>query len=180
MRKHNGFRSIMRTCAGAALLLGATTATTGTAAAQPTAGTDWANGTYEVPAIDTCPTQTVTFVDGYAYTAAHVYRIAEGLPVVEGDVSGDGVTDSLIAMQCGPINSEFSTALIAMTTDLGNGTASPLGTVADPGTWTTKPTDYAVWHGDITVRLNDFDTEQSWNEYYRWAPSAQAFVRIDG
>ena len=37
-----------------------------------------------------------------------------------------------------------------------------------------------MFHHDIAVRINDFDTGQGHTEHYRWASSAQAFVRIDG
>ena len=52
--------------------------------------------------------------------------------------------------------------------------------MVDPPTWTQYPFDFTVWYGDIAVAMGDYETGQTWTEYYRWAPSAGAFVRVDG
>ncbi|GAA2779430.1 hypothetical protein [Saccharopolyspora taberi] len=136
---------------------------------------DWHNSEFSVPPVGSCPWQQVRFAAGAGETAEHVYRFAPDRDIVFADVTGEGVEDALIVMQCGPRDAEYSTALIAMTAD-----AAPLGTVSNPGVWTRQPADFTVWYGDIAVRVTDFDTGEGWTEYYRWASSAKAFVRVDG
>lgn len=151
-----------------------------TAQAQDAAGVrdvDWRNASVDVPKIGACPWQHVDFHDGAAETADHVYRFAPGRDIVYADVTGEGVEDALMVVSCGPRDSEFSTGLIAMTADPD---ARPLGTVFDPPNWLQVPSDFMVWYRDIAVAVQDGDSGQTHTEYYRWASSAKAFVRIDG
>ena len=157
-------------------------ATTGGVASAQQGGVrdvDWHNAEFTVPPVGSCPWQPVRFAAGHAETADSAYRFAPGREIVFADVTGEGVEDALVVMQCGPHDSEYSTALIGMTTDAA-GAPVPLGTVSNPGVWTRTPADFTVWHGDIAVWVTDWDTEQSRTEYYRWASSAKAFVRVDG
>jgi hypothetical protein len=66
-----------------------------------------------------------------------------------------------------------------MTTD-AQGAPQPLGTVVNPDVWTTAPVDFGTWHGDVLVAVRGEDPPGVHTEYYRWAQSAKAFVRIDG
>lgn len=166
-----------------ACLLGAATAaaTPGVSTAEPSdvRDVDWRNETLPLPEVGFCPAQTVDFTNGAARTPGSVYRFAPNEDIVYADVTGEGVEDALIFMQCGPPASEYSTAVIAMTTDAA-GNVRPLGTVSNPGTWTSRPSDVMVFYGDIGVAVTDTETGAISTRYYRWAASAQAFVRIDG
>ena len=141
---------------------------------------DWHNASFTVPAVAGCPTSHVDFSGGAGTTEDSVYRFTPDREITYADVTGDGVEDALILMDCGPRNSEYSTALIAMSTGPDGASVRPLGTVASPKVWTQVPTDHTVWHGGIAVAVTDRETGRTWTEYYRWAPSAEAFVRIDG
>ncbi|MGP4017933.1 hypothetical protein [Saccharopolyspora sp. 5N708] len=155
----------------------------GSAAAQSASGVrdvDWRNAQFTVPLVGACPEQAVSFTGGAAQAGNSVYRFTPGREIGYADVTGEGVEDALILMECGPRDSEYSRALIAMTTSQDGIGIRPLGTVVSPPVWTQVPTEFTVWHGDISVLVEDFDTGQTWTEHYRWAQSAQAFVRIDG
>ncbi|MCI2422864.1 hypothetical protein MOQ72_36110 [Saccharopolyspora sp. K220] len=155
----------------------------GSASAQSGTGVrdvDWRNAQFTVPPVGPCPEQAVSFTDGAALVGNSVYRFTPDREVGYADVTGEGVEDALILVECGPRDSEYSRALIAMTTSPDGAAIRPLGTVVSPPVWTQVPTEFTVWHGDIALFIEDFDTGQHWTEYYRWAQSAQAFVRIDG
>ncbi|GAB3276120.1 hypothetical protein GCM10027563_03160 [Parasphingorhabdus pacifica] len=141
---------------------------------------DWHGASFTVPAMSGCPRNHVEFSEGAGTAGDSVYRFTPNREITYADVTGDGVEDALILMDCGPRNSEYSTALIAMTTDQDGDSVRPLGTVASPAVWTQVPSDHMVWYGDIAVAITDWESERTWTEYYRWAPSAQAFVRVDG
>ncbi|QUH04557.1 hypothetical protein HUO13_30635 [Saccharopolyspora erythraea] len=166
----------------ASLLAAGVVAGSATAQASPSGvrDVDWHNLEFTVPPVGSCPWQSVRFTDGAGEAGDRVYRYQPGKDVVFADVTGEGVEDALILMQCGPRDSEYSTALIAMTTSADGAAVLALGTVSNPGVWTQQPSDFTVWYGDIAVAVTDFDTEQVWTEYYRWASSAKAFVRVDG
>ena len=141
---------------------------------------DWHNAEFEVSQVGSCPRQVVSFTDGAAEVGDRVYRFTPGKPVGHADVTGEGVEDVLILIECGPRDSEYSRALIGMTTDAGGTAPRTLGTVVSPPVWTQVPEEFQVFHHDIAVWINDFETGQGHTEHYRWASSAQAFVRIDG
>lgn len=165
----------------AALVLGggATAAAAPVRVADPgVRNVDWRNATLPLPPVGPCPRQTVEFTDGAARTADSVYRFTPDREIVYADVTGDGVEDALIFMDCGPPASEYSTSLIAMTTGADSAVRA-LGTVVDTGVWTHQPTDATVWYGDIAVAITDLETGDVRTQYYRWAASARAFVRID-
>lgn len=175
--------AVAATFAAVLALAGATTAV---AAPQPVAraaadvrDVDWRNATLPLPRIGSCPAQTVDFTDGAARTDDAVYRFPPDREIIYADVTGEGVEDALVFMDCGPPASEYSTSLIAMTTD-DAGAVRALGTVVDTGVWTLQPTDATVWYGDIAVAITDIETGDVSTRYYRWAASAQAFVRVDG
>ncbi|WP_236623252.1 hypothetical protein [Saccharopolyspora rectivirgula] len=173
----------MRT-ASAVLLLAGLSVAGGTALAEPGSSdvrdVDWHNATFTVPSVGSCPQQQVRFSDGTGSSGDHVYRFTPDEEIGYADVNGDRVEDALILLDCGPQNSEYTTGLIAMTTDEDGESVRPLGVVVDPPTWTQYPFDFTVWYGDIAVAMGDYETGQTWTEYYRWAPSAGAFVRVDG
>lgn len=165
---------------GAALLALAPAAVAAPVAAQPTEGVrdiDWHDAEYEVPPVGPCPQQQVRFHDGAGTAHSWIYRLAPEEGIDYADVTGDGVEDALILMDCGPPNSEYSRSLVALTTS-GDGTAVPLGTVVSPESWRQVPVDFTAWHGDVAVSLVDQDTDQRWNEYLRWNPAEHAFARI--
>ncbi|MER7010145.1 hypothetical protein ABT324_01780 [Saccharopolyspora sp. NPDC000359] len=149
----------------------------GSATAEPAEGVrdvDWRDTEFVVPPVGPCPQQSVPFSDGAAVVSGWVYRFTPERQVEYADVTGEGVEDALILVECGPQNSEYSRALVAMTEG-----PRPLGTVVSPPVWTQLPTDLTVRAGEISVRIEDFDTGGAWTERYRWAQSAQAFVRIN-
>jgi hypothetical protein len=155
----------------------------GAASAQSVQGArdaDWRNAQYVVPPVGPCPEQVVRFADGAAVVGNWVYRFAPEREVGHAEVTGEGVEDALILMECGPRDSEYSRALIAMTTGPDGIAVRPLGTVVSPPVWTQVPSEFTASQGDIAVLIEDFDTAESWTEHYRWAQSAQAFVRVDG
>lgn len=139
---------------------------------------DWYNTTVPVSQLGACPPQDVTFQDGFGTAGDYVYRITPGSVITYADVGGDRSMDALYRVNCGPRNSEYTTGLIAMTTDSA-GAPQALGTVVDPESWTQTPADFTVWHGDVAVTMTDTRTHEDWTEYYRWAASAEAFVRVD-
>ncbi|WP_246470853.1 hypothetical protein [Saccharopolyspora phatthalungensis] len=141
---------------------------------------DWRNAEFTVPPVGPCPEQSVRFADGAAEAGDSVYRFTPEREIGYADVTGEGVEDALILMDCGPRNSEYSRALIAMTTGPDGVAVRPLGTVVSPPVWTQVPNRFTISQGDIAVGLEDFDTGQNWTEHYRWAQSARAFVRVDG
>ncbi|GAA0534411.1 hypothetical protein GCM10011581_08070 [Saccharopolyspora subtropica] len=154
----------------------------GVASAQGGSGVrdvDWRNAQYTVPPVGPCPEQFVPFTDGAAEVGNWVYRLAPDLPVGYADVTGEGVEDALLFVECGPRNSEYSRALVGVTTG-SDARIQPLGTVVSPPVWTQVPNQVTVHDGDIAVRIEDFDTGATWTEHYRWAQSARAFVRVDG
>ncbi|WP_246025458.1 hypothetical protein [Saccharopolyspora antimicrobica] len=136
---------------------------------------DWRNAEFTVPAVGPCPQQSVAFAGGAAEVGNWVYRFTPEREVGFADVTGEGVEDALILVECGPRDSEYSRALVAMTEG-----PQPLGTVVSPPVWTQVPDGFTVHDGEIAVRIEDFDTGGSWTERYRWAQSARAFVRVDG
>ncbi|TDC90104.1 hypothetical protein E1161_19615 [Saccharopolyspora aridisoli] len=141
---------------------------------------DWHNAEFEVPQVGSCPRQVVSFTDGAGEAGDRVYRFTPDKPIGYADVTGEGLEDALMLIECGPRDSEYSRALIGMTTDPGGTVPRTLGTVVSPPVWTQVPEEFQVFHHDIAVWINDFDTGQGHTEHYRWASSAQAFVRIDG
>ncbi|MDA3643448.1 hypothetical protein LZ318_09295 [Saccharopolyspora indica] len=150
----------------------------GSATADPASDVrevDWPNAEFVVPAVGPCPQQVVDFTGGAAEAGGWVYRLTPERQVEFADVTGEGVVDALILVECGPPNSEYSRALVAMTEG-----PQPLGTVVSPSVWTQVPDGFTVHDGEISVRIEDFDTGGSWTERYRWAQSARAFVRVDG
>lgn len=139
---------------------------------------DWRNATFEVPPVGPCGQQVVTFTDGQARTPDSVYRFTPDREIVFADVTGEGVEDALMLVECGPPNSEYSRALVAVTADPD---VRPLGTVVSPSVWTQVPDAFAVAPDHlIDVTILDYETDQTHPEKYRWASSAQAFVRVDG
>lgn len=170
-------RAVLAAISITALLAG------GTAVAEPISvrgvrDIDWHNAGFTVPAMGSCPAQEVLFSGGAGEAGNSVYRFTPDREIGYADVTGEGVEDALIMMDCGPRNSEYTSALIAMTTG-EDGSVQPLGTVVNPDTWTHVPTDFTVWYGDIAAAITDIESGQRWTEYYRWAASARAFVRID-
>lgn len=164
------------------VLGGTTTATAVESPARAAAGVrdvDWRDATLPLPEVGPCSARTVDFTDGAARTDDAVYRFTPNREIIFADVTGEGVEDALVFMDCGPPASEYSTALIAMTTD-DTGAPRSLGAVVDTGSWTLRPTDATVWYGDVAVAITDIETDRVATRYYRWAASAQAFVRIDG
>ncbi|SFS36768.1 hypothetical protein SAMN05660874_00571 [Saccharopolyspora flava] len=141
---------------------------------------DWHNAAFEVPQVGPCPRQVVSFTNGAGEAGDWIYRFAPEKPIGYADVTGEGVDDALMYVECGPRGAEYSRALIGMTTDPGGTEPHALGTVVSPPVWTQVPEEHQVFHGDIAVWINDLDTGQGHTEHYRWASSAQAFVRIDG
>lgn len=199
MKKSLWWRAVLATASAVGLLTG------GTASALPDAGpspgvsaspsthtaprlgaapgvreVDWRNASFTVPQISGCPRQQVDFRQGAGTAGNSVYRFTPERRIEYADVTGEGVEDALILMDCGPRNSEYSTALIAMTTGPGGDSALPLGTVASPGVWTQVPTGFTVRDGVIAVAIEDWEAQRTWTEHYRWAASARAFVRVDG
>ncbi|GAA4619522.1 hypothetical protein [Saccharopolyspora hordei] len=135
---------------------------------------DWRNAEFTVPRVGPCPQQPVPFTDGAAEVGDWVYRFTPEREVEYADVTGEGVEDALLLVECGPRNAEYSRALVAVTEG-----PRPLGTVVSPPTWRQVPQSCTVQDGVIAVEVEDFDTGGTWTERYRWAQSAQAFVRID-
>jgi len=150
-----------------------------TPAAASVTEVDWRNATFDVPAIGACPADRVHFTDGSADTGAGVYRFTPGQPVRYADVTGEGVTDALAVLDCGPPGSEYTSALVGLTTRADGTTIRTLGPVVVAPDWTTTIGDVTTWYGDVAVLLTGSDGDRQ-TRYYRWASSAQAFVRIDG
>ncbi|ASO22894.1 hypothetical protein FHR81_005041 [Actinoalloteichus hoggarensis] len=146
------------------------------ASAQDVRDVDWRNTTFPVSEVGGCPPATVTFVDGAGETEDRVYRFAPDSEIVYGDVVGHGGESALLIMQCGPRNSEYSTAVVGVDVD-ESGRISSLGTAGNKATWEIVPVDVAIWHGDVAVRFEDFGTGEFTNEYYRFV-SGEGFVRI--
>ncbi|WP_433869802.1 hypothetical protein [Saccharopolyspora sp. CA-218241] len=147
------------------------------AAAGDVRDVEWRDSRYAVPPVGGCPAQEVPFADGAAVVGDSVYRFTPRERVRYADVTGEGVEDALLFLDCGPRNSEYSTALVGMTT-APDGSPTPLGTVVNPEVWTTVPTGVVVRDGLISVGLESWDTGRTWTEHYRWAASAAAFVRV--
>ncbi|QGK71074.1 hypothetical protein GIY23_17480 [Allosaccharopolyspora coralli] len=146
--------------------------------AQGVREVDWRNETFEVPAVGPCAQQSVTFADGQASTRDAVYRFTPDREIVFADVTGEGVEDALMLVECGPPNSEYSRALVAMTADPD---VRPLGTVVSPPVWTQVPDAFTIAPDHlIEVTILDYETDRTHPEQYRWASSARAFVRVDG
>ena len=141
---------------------------------------DWRNAEFAVPAVGACPQQVVDFNDGAGQAGDFVYRFTPDRGIEYADVTGEGTTDALMLVECGPRDSEYSRALIGMTTDPGGTTPETLGTVVSPPVWTQVPDEFIVFHGDIAVWIHDYETGQGHTEHYRWAASAKACVRVDG
>jgi len=141
---------------------------------------DWRNAEFTVPAVGPCPRQVVDFNEGTGETGDFVYRFTPDREIGYADVTGEGTTDALMLVECGPRNSEYSRALIGMTTDPGGTAPETLGTVVSPPVWTQVPDEFSVFHGDISVWVLDYETGLGHTEHYRWAASAKAFVRSDG
>ncbi len=184
--KHRRLRVTVAAAFAAVVGLGA--ATPVTAASEPVSARtavagvrdiDWRDATLPLPRVGSCSARTVDFTDGAARTEDAVYRLTPHREVVYADVTGEGVEDALVFVDCGPPASEYSTALVAMTTD-AQGDPRTLGAVVNTRTWTVQPTDAVVWYGDIAVAITDLETDQVSTRYYRYAASAEAFVRIDG
>ncbi|GAB3685723.1 hypothetical protein [Saccharopolyspora tripterygii] len=169
-----------RIASSAGVLVAAALLAGGGVAAADVQQVDWRNAEFDVPPVGSCPQQRVSFNDGAGEAGDRVYRFAPDKPIGYADVTGEGVEDALILVECGPRDAEYSRALIGMTTDPGGTEPHPLGTVVSPPVWTQVPEEFQVFHQDIAVWINDFDTGQGHTEHYRWASSAQAFVRIDG
>ncbi|MBA8823691.1 hypothetical protein FHX42_001020 [Saccharopolyspora lacisalsi] len=138
---------------------------------------DWHDATLPLPPVGSCPRNTVDFTDGEGRVDDSIYRFTPDREIHYADVTGEGVTDALIFMDCGPPASEYSTSLIGMTTR-ADGTVRALGTVVSTGVWTHQPTDVAVHGGLMAVTITDIETDRTWIQYYRWAASARAFVRV--
>ncbi|MBB3037180.1 hypothetical protein [Hoyosella altamirensis] len=147
--------------------------------------TDWLNATLTVPAINGCPDEaTVTFEEGKAETDTQVYRFAFDGVVKYGDVTGDGNDEALILLDCGPRDAHYTGALVAFSE--GDEGIEPVGVVVNPATWTERPIDFTVWHGDIAVAMIDIDLPavaedagEISTEYYRWSADTESFERID-
>lgn len=142
-------------------------------------GIDWYEAEFDVPPVGPCPQQHVRFHDGAGAANGWIYRIAPERGIDYADVTGDGTEDALVLMDCGPPNSEYSRALVALTGS-GDGSASALGAVVSPSSWRQVPVDFTAWHGDVVVTLLDQDTGERWNEYRRWSTTEHAFARVGG
>lgn len=172
----------VRTACGVAFAACLMTLTGASATAAPhpqgVRDVDWHNATFEVPAVGPCPQQVVDFTNGAARLPEHVYRFTPEREILFTDVTGEGVEDALMLVECGPPNSEYSRALVAMTADPD---VRPLGTVVSPPVWTQVPDAFAVTPDlAVDVTILDYETNQTHPEKYRWASSAKAFVRVDG
>ncbi|APU17735.1 MULTISPECIES: hypothetical protein [Actinoalloteichus] len=155
---------------------GASNTSAAATTAQDVRDVDWYNATFTVSEVGGCPPATVTFTDGAGETEDRVYRFAPGAEIVYGDVIGSGRESALLILQCGPRNSEYSTAVVGVDVS-EDGVISGLGTVGNKDSWEIVPVDVAIWHGDVAVRFEDFGTGQFTNEYYRFSPR-EGFVRI--
>ncbi|NUS72387.1 MAG: hypothetical protein HOQ05_03170 [Corynebacteriales bacterium] len=136
---------------------------------------DWKNARVPVPVGTHCPAGDVQFNDGMSEHNDYLYRILPNPSVpVYGDVDGNGDRDALLRMQCGPKNSEYSEALIAVS---ANGDALyPLATVLRADDWGQQFTNYAVF-GSV-VRVTVSDEQQSWVRWFEWNANTGTFVEI--
>ncbi|ASO22893.1 hypothetical protein FHR81_005042 [Actinoalloteichus hoggarensis] len=144
---------------------------------------DWAAARFVLTASDRCTAPTIRLVDGAAGSPGDLYRLDTTLGsargIVYADLTGDGRDDTLLTLRCELPGATTMTVIAAMAVDAG-GAVRPLGTVFVPEVWTWQPTDLAVWHGDIALRILDVDTGRCWTRYRRWSSPAGGFVRIDG
>lgn len=181
MTSSKGPRAVLAALFATALVVGggATAAAAPVQAAAPgVRDVQWRNTTLPLPPVGSCPRQSVEFTDGAGRTGDSIYRFTPNREIHYVDVTGEGVEDALIFMDCGPPASEYSTSLIAMTTR-ADGTVRALGTVVNTGVWEHQPTGVSVRDGLIAVTITDIRTGEVWTQHYRWAASAQAFVRVD-
>ncbi|AOS65883.1 hypothetical protein TL08_25535 [Actinoalloteichus hymeniacidonis] len=145
------------------------------AAPQTVRDIDWRNSEFPVSEVGGCPPAIVSFEDGQGVSGDWIYRFAPEREIVFADV-GLGREAALLVLQCGPPNSEFSTAVVAMDVDEA-GTITALGTVGNKDSWEIYPADIAVFYGDVAIRFQDFGTDEFFNEYYRYSPG-EGFVQL--
>lgn len=177
---------LKKCCLAGAIAAGLLAGSAGTAqAGRDLHDVDWRNARVPLPATDHCPGGTVKFINGDARAAGYVYRIlADGQTPVFGDTNGDGRSDALLPVMCGPDNSEFSDNLVSVGVSPNGNRLQAVGTVVSASDFTEQILGYSIADELITVQTEaDADSDPTTPpvndvRYFRWAASAKAFVEV--